>query len=814
MSSLRDVLQDTHHAVSTWWRYPLFNLTTVATIGLGIGAATTAFSLLDSLFLRRLPVPAGDRLMRVHFSRPGRSGALGLSAIHALRDRATAFDAVIAHDSRNVLLVRIGNRSIEQHGAFVSANYWSTLGITPRLGRFFLPAEDSVVDRDPVVVVSSAFWHAQLADDPHVIGRHIQITDRDVVIIGVAPEGFQGIAVGEMPNDVWLPMMMGHLGRMQCISEPRCREGEALARLAPRATRLDAEVQTRSLEATLSRIAFGDDSIRRVVAAPAQGLSIGERGQFVALIQLLSGIATLILLIACANLSSLLVARGVTRHREMAVRVSLGATRGRLARQLLTENLLIALVGGAVGLLLSVWATQGLMGLFLVDEEGFHHFFDLTLNAHVLVFTLATSMATVVLFGLLPAFTASRADPATALKSGSIGAARGRTRSILVGVQVALSVVLLTGAMLLARSWASLMSAQASGRAVVLFRWRPDLAGYPTQRSMAELQQVVDQLRVLPNVESVGFRRCCGLLWSSAPTRETPIGLAATDTIALVQEQFVSPAFFATLNVPLIAGREFLDAEREGTPRAVVINQALAARLVGTTAPPAVLVGRDIRVDSMRARVVGIVPDFQTRTAFAPIPLVAYEPYWQTTAGSDGDTRFAIRVRGDPAVALPSLVRAVSSVDPRVLVTEAMPMSAQIDANFVQLRLGEWVLLSSAAAALLLTGMGLYGVIAFLAARRVREVGIRIALGASGNHVVFSFLRHGMWAAMLGIAVGSAAAFSGARVLSAWLIGIEPNDSLSYCIAITLAIGISALASYIPARRASRVDPVVALRAE
>lgn len=809
-----DLGRDARYAVAGLLRHPLFAASAIATIGLGIGAATSVFNVVDSVYLRRIPVPTAGRLLRVEFHRPGGNPALGLAAIRILRQRATAFDEVIAHESRNVLLVRVGNRSIEEHGAFVSANYWRGLGITPRLGRFFGAAEDSVPDRDAVAVVSSAFWHSQLGDDPAVIGRHIGVMGRDVTIIGVAPEDFQGVAVGQMPNDIWLPMAMASLRYRECLADVRCRVGEALARLAPHATRAMAEAQLRAVESSLSSVSFADDSLHRVVSEEAAGLTSIERREYLPLMRLLGGIAAVMLLIACANLSGLLVARGVTRHREMAVRVALGASRWRVTRQLLTESLLIALAGGVIGLIMSAWVSQGLLGFFTTDDEGFHHFFQLAADAQAVGFTMVAATTTVVLFGILPALTTSRVSPAATLRERALGAARARTRAALVGAQVALSVALLTAAMLLARSFANVVAGQRfdSGN-VVVARWRPDLAGYPAARWTGELRQIVERLRGLPDVDAVGFRSCCGLLWSSSPSA-TAVGLSALDTATVAQRQLISPAFFATLKVPLLAGREFTDADRVGAPPVAVVNRSLAARLWGATTDPGAILGREVHIGATRARIVGVVPDYHARSVLMPTALVAFQPFWQTAVGEDGDTRFAIRVRGDVNAALPAIVRGMSLVDPEVLVTESMSMRAQIAAHFVQIRIGQAVLLASAGLALFLSGIGLYGVIAFLVARRTREVGIRLALGAPIGSVTGLFVRHGMRSVALGTVAGLGVALVGARFLGAWLVGVAPNDMTSFGVAAGAVAGVSLLASYLPARQASRTDPAVALRAE
>jgi putative ABC transport system permease protein len=812
MDNLR---RDLRYGLGALRRRPLFAASAIGTIALGVAAVATAFTLIDSVFLRPLPVAGGDRLVRIFYPRPnGRAWSLGLDAVRVLRQRATAFDAVVAHESRNVVQVGIGDRSVEQHAAFVSANYWTTLGVHPRLGRVFGAAEDSVIDRDAVAVVSSTFWHAQLLDDPAVLGKEIRVGGRDFAIVGVAPEGFEGIAVGEMPNDIWLPLAMARASRMDCVGQPHCRVGDALARLAPGASLQAARMQLRSLEAALSAASFAGDSVRPLGLERAGGLRMSERASYIGLTRMLAAIAILVLVIACANLSGLLVARGVARQREMAVRVSLGAGRGRLVRQLLTESFIIAAAGGALGLLLSVWTTRGLMGFFASDDEGFHHFFNLQLDGRILALALLVVGVATLLFGVLPALTASRVDPAGALQATrSGGAGDGRARSLLVAAQVALAVVLLTTGSLLVRSARRLMHAQVfnADRAVV-FRWRPDLAGYDTARFAPGVREIVNRLRTLPEVESVGFRRCCDLLWAAGQHGGTPIGLAALDTAALSDAQFVSSKFFSTLQVPVLAGREFTDADRSGTARVGMVNLPLAQRVFGSAITPAAVVGRVIRIDSVSVQIVGVVPDYQPRGVSAPPSLVAYVPYWQTLAGSDGDTRFAARVRGDPQRALPVITRAVAAIDPRVLVTEAMSMSSQVGARYVQIQLGEAVVIAAAGLALFLCATGLYGMIAFLVACRTREIGIRMALGATGSRIVVMFVGHGVRSAAIGGAVGLGVAFLSTGLVRQWLVGVAPRDAISFVTAAAVVLGATVIASWLPARQASRTDPASSLR--
>jgi predicted permease len=809
------VRQDLRYGLGALRRRPFFAVSAIGTIGLGIAAVATAFTVIDSVFLRPLPVSNAGRLVRIYFPRAnGGTQAIGLDAIRLLRARATAFDAVVAHESRNVVQVGVDGRTVEQHAAFVSANYWTTLGIKPRMGRAFDAAEDSVIDRDAVAVVSSTFWHTQLRDDPAVLGKTIRVGGRAFTIVGVAPEGFDGIAVGEMPNAVWLPLMMVHAGRMTCFGQPQCRVGDALARLAPGATLAMARAQLQTLNAALSASAFGDDSVRRIAIEPATGLRATERASYLGFARLLAAIAMLLLVIACANLSGLLVARGVSREREMTVRVSLGAGRARLVRQLLTESCVIAAAGGALGLLLSIWATRGLMGFFITDDEGFRHFFNLQLDWRITALALVVVCIATALFGVFPAFSASRVDPAGALQATRSGTRRdARTRSVLVGAQAGLAVVLLTIGLLLARSAYRVLHAQRfNPDHVVVFRWRPDLAGYDTARFAPALREITTRLEALPEVEAIGFRQCCNLAWSIRDQGWTRVGLSLADTAALADAQFVSPNFFSTLQVSLLAGREFAASDGEGDARVGIVNLPLLHKIFGASTTPAEAIGRTIRLGGDVIRIVGVVPDYQPHVGSAAASLAVYAPFWQALSGSDGDTRFVARVRGDPERALTVLTRTVSAVDPRVLVTESMSMAAQVTARYMQIHLGEAVVTASAVLALILSATGLYGMIAFLVACRRREIGVRMALGATASRVVVLFLGHGMRSAAIGCAAGLGVAFLSTRMLAEWLVGVQPRDPTSFATAASLVLAAALVASYVPARQASRTDPASPLR--
>lgn len=807
---LESVGRDVRYAVRGLAHNRAFSFAAILTVALGLAAAGTAFTMVDSLFLRPLPVRDGGRLVRVYFRVDGERESVGLPAVALLRRRVPAFDAVIGEETRNVLQVRVGNLVSQRFGAFVTANSWSVLGLHPRLGRFFTAAEDSVPNRDAVAVISSAYWHAQFGDDPLVIGEHVRVGMRDVEIIGVAGEGYHGTSVGGAPVDLWLPMMMAGIKGYPCVTVAPCSVGTALAHLAPNATLAQARTQVGALRRELSTLAFGDDSLRALEVTPALG--IDGSSQYTSLARLLSVAAIVMLLIACTNLSALLIGRGVAREREMALRISLGAGRARLARQLLTEGLLIGVTGGALGAAIAAVAARGVMGFFASDAEGFVNFFDLSLDWRVVGFMAALSVVAAIAFSVLPAFTASRVDPVEVLKRGAGAAPRTRLRLTLTAAQVALATVLLSASALLARSYDALQRGQVfDTRHVALLRVRPDLAGVAPDKAVAEVRQIVERIRAVPGVSVVAYRRCCGLLWDQTPG-DDPVGLGATDTAAHVQVQFISPEFFAALGIPIRTGREFGAQDRAGTPPVAIVSAALARRLWGVDDRS--VVGRELHADSVMARVVGVVPDYEVRTTVRSPSAAVFLPYWQHASEGDGDTRFAIRVAGDPSSAIPALRAAASSVDPSMLVTESMAMRDQVDARFVQLRLGDAVFMAAAAVSLVLCAVGLAGVIAFLVARHTREIGIRVALGATASEVVRHFVGAAVPPVVIGTVVGMAAALPAASLLGAWLVGVTPRDAVSFGAACAVIVASALVASYVPARRAAQVDPAIALKAD
>ena len=805
---------DIRSAARTLRLHPTFAVAVVATLGLAIAAAVTAFSFVDAMFLRPLPAPHANRLVHVYLPRhDGRMTFVGSAGAALLRDRHDLFETVATQSCCWVKFVREHGSLDQRFVGFASSEFFPMLGVAPAVGRFFSPPETSTRDAAPVAVISYTLWQSAFGGDPRVIGEHIATstpTWRDFTIIGVAPEGFDGIGVGRARTDIWLPTTMTNAVGIGCARAVPCDDADVLARLAPGMTSVRAEAGLAGLGAELSRVAIGDDSVRRPIVVRASGAEAAAQKEYSPLARLLGAIAALLLVIACANLSGLLIVRGAARAREVALRLSLGASRIRIAQQLLVESAVLAVLGGALGVGLSVWTSRQLMSFFISDSEGFETYFNVGLDARILWFALGVSLASTLVFGLLPAITAARAQPADVLKSGGARSGGGRARFELVAVQVALTSVLLSGAVLLSRSFSHLLHAQRfDAEHVALFRVRPAAAQYDTLRSEQYVRMVADRIRALPGVERVAFARGAGFMWSTSPA-PVGVGTSAGDSAQRSDAHFVSPNFFETLEIPVLAGREFLNSDAIGTPPVAIVDESLAQRLFSRRD----VIGKTLYAGGKAFRIVGVVPDYRVRAAHdAQLPM-AFFAFQQNALGPELDARFAIRVRGDPSRMLAALRQTAHDVDPNVPVAEFMTLAHQMDASFPQIRLGQNVLLASGALALLLSAIGLYGMIAFVVTRRTRDIGLRIALGAVPMRVAGQLVGSGMKAAAIGIAAGLAGAWSLSHLLSAWLVGVAPHDVIAYSTA-ALAVALATLvACAIPAARAAAIDPAIALRVE
>jgi len=806
-------IKDLRYGARMLLKRPLFSVVAVITLALGIGANLTIFTFVDTMFLRPLPARDPFQLMS---ATAGQSFGFAYPAYAYFREHNKSFEAIAAHYSTAPLdLAAPDGESEMLNGAVVSANYFSTLGLTPALGRFFSPDEDTVPDRDQVAVISHGLWQSRFGGDRSILGKDIRLNDKAFTIIGVTHPEFQGVSPG-YPNDVWIPTMMLRVGYRGCdaLTELTCMPLEAIARLGRNQTLPNAQAEMSTLSSQFAAANPGTND-RGVRVFPALGVRAMDRDSLKYQLRLMMTMTGLLLLIACANVSGLLLNSAAARRKEISVRLCIGAGRLRLIRQFLTESLVLTLAGGGLGFLLSVWG-KGLLLTYYTDASSpYRTYYDLSLNPRTLLFALGLTVVTGFLFALAPAIQATRQNLVTALKdeSGSQSRRHSWPRNVLVVTQVSLSLGLLVSAGLLVRSVANIRrGANFNPQQIVVFRLRPRLRGYAPEKAQAFTKAVLSHIENVAGVQSVSLSRTT-LAWpySGAVRIRLP-----EQTFAKPEDQLkshlheIGPRIFATLKVPLIQGREFVDGDRPGTPRVVIVNETLAKRMWPDGQP----LERPLVINEQSYRVVGVVKDAQFRNVGeAPEPFL-YLPYWQNNLSPQVDATITARVASDPEAMLPILRREIAAVDRNVPISESLTMTNQVDSTFKHVRLSRGVLISSGVIALFLSMIGLYAALAFAVSQRTREIGIRMALGARTPDVLKLVIGQGLRLVFAGVVIGIFTAVAATRLMKSLLYGVSATDPFTFVIIAAGLLCVGSLACWIPARRATKVDPLVALRYE
>jgi predicted permease len=804
--------QDLRFGLRMLRKHPGFSLIAALTLALGIGANLTIFSFVDTFFLRPIPARAPEQLINVEARWHDEwNGYFSYPAYAHYRDHAKSFEVLAAHYSTAPLYLGVESDARMVEGAVVSANYFPMLGIEPRLGRFFLPEEDAVPDRNPVVVISARLWQDRFGGDTAVLGKPLRINGTDCQIIGVAPADFPGVLAGES-NELWLPTMMLRLGARGCdhFADANCRALEFLGRLAPSRTLKEAEAEMNLLAQQLTAV-FPSEQGRVISLRPALGVRRMEREDYAYQMQLLMTVTGLLLVIACANVASLLLVRAAARRKEIAVRLCIGAGRARLIRQFLTESLLLACAGGALGLLISRWAKELLAAFY--NSNGWKY--NLSLSPRALVYAIALTLLTGLLFGLLPALQATRHDLARALKDqgNAQSPRRHRLRNALVVGQVALSLALLTGAGLLIRSESHIrQGANFDPQHVAVVRLRPRLLQYSPEKAQAFTREVVRRFETTPGVQSVSLYTS-GLAWTSVASVRVRL---PEQTVQRAEDQWrvayqeVGPRFCETMKIPLLAGREFNEGDRPGAPRVVIINETLQRRLW----PEGAALERTLILNDQPYQVVGVSQDAQMRSlAEGPQPYI-YLQYWQNNIRPQIDAYVLARVAGDPQEMLPSLRRVIGAVDPQVPLGGDALLTQQLNARYKSVMLTSAVVTWAGALAFFLSMLGLYGALAFAVGERRREIGIRMALGAARSDVLRLVIAQGLRLALAGVGIGLLAAYAATRLVKSLLYGVSATDPLTFAGIAVLLLVVALVACYLPARRAMKVDPLIALRTE
>ena len=820
-AGIEHLLQDLRYALRQLRRFPGFTFVVVSILGLGIGANCAIFSLVDALFLKPLPVAHPERLIRIYARGPSGHYGAGFSypEFEQLREHASSFSGLAVETERPQLHLVRGRTSMEVRGEFVSANYFNVVGVDPRLGRAFLPEEDVVAGRNAVAVISDRMWNAHFNHDSAVLGQVVSINSIPFRVIGVAPPDFHGDLPG-LPVDIWIPAIMYGAAGYGCDdgSFDCALFDSMIGALAPGVAPNRAMAEAQNVMVWSAKDWPERPSRRQIALFSANRESPDDQADDAAQLRLLMSVTASLLVIACANLAGLLLARGLARKKEIAVRLSIGAARSRIIRQLLTESLLLASLGGMAGLTLSVAGKWILSGFYSSDSEGFHHLYDLRFDWRMVAFSTGLTLLAGILFGLIPAFRALGQDLIADLKdSGSTEQHRkGRLRSALVVGQIALSIALMIASGLLIRSASEIRKGTNfdPSNALVL-RLRPELIKYSPQKVEALVRRAQQHLNALPDVESVAFMQGGeGLVWDWRSGRDAEVGLSAqphNQGIGFqVRKQDVSTGFFHTLRIPLLQGREFADQDGMGSPLVSVVNEALARRLW----PAGVAVGRTLYVNARPFQVVGVCADLQPRSAVhAPEPHL-YLSYWQSNAVREGDIRLVIRTRSDPEMLLPQVHSTLTSVDPNVPVGEDMPLSEQVRLDYVTVLLAQKVMAFCGVLAICLSTLGLYSVLSFAARMRSREIGIRVALGARRTDVLGLFLLEGAKLAIAGVIGGVVFALFSTRLLAGLLYGVESNDPAVFFGSALLLFLVAMAACFLPACRAASINPVQVLRTE
>jgi predicted permease len=809
------ILQDVRYALRALRRNPGFTLAAVLCFALGIGVNATVFGVVDTLMFRP---PTGvrnpGRVVRLYFSQTtppfGHFTMSSTSYLNLgdLRGGVPAFAEVAGFWTRKMDVGR-GASADQASGSIVTASFFPLLGVRPALGRYF-GADDDRPGAPPTTVLGYGYWRRRFAGDSGALGRALQIGKALYTVIGVAPEGFAGVDLE--PVDLWLPAAVA--GPALVFDDVLTSRGstwiQPLARLRPGATREQAASEATLVYRRGDAVSSYKDPHATVILGGIQQARGPEASGSARVSVWLGLVSALVLLIACANVANLLLARALRRRREMAVRMALGAGAWRLARQLVTESVALALVGAGVALLVAVWSGP-LLRAYVLPRDAVS---GPPLDLRVLGFTAVIAAVTGLISGLVPALQASRPDVAVALKAGAREGTyqRSRVRAVLLVAQTSLTLVLVAGTGLFARSLRNVLRHDVGLDAPHLLNVDVDVfhLGYARERVDALYRRLLARAEGVPGVERTALSLGGPFGWSFGRRYRVP-GL---DTIPIPagggqQINAVTPGFFETVGTPILRGRAFTDADREGAAKVMVVSRTMAQILWprGDALGSCVILGGD----STCTEVVGVVADVLRNHLVEGRQLASYLPLAQW---DNGHRTLWVRTRGDPHLVVADLQRALGAAAPDLPYVGVRPVEDLVEGQYWPWRLGTTVLAMFSGLALMLAALGLYGVLAFTVAQRTQELGVRIALGALPRDVFALVVRQGLGVAGLGVGLGVVLALVAGKVLASLLYGVSPRDPLVIAASATVLLAAAALASWIPARRATRVDPVVALRSE
>jgi len=810
--------QDVRYGLRMIVKAPGFAAIAILTLALGIGANTTIFSWIHSTLLN--PVPG--------LASPGEVVALSLGKssenafpftypdYEAMRDGQQSLSGITVYNVPSAVSLTGKGKPERAWGVVASANYFDVLGVRPMLGRTFVPAEDNKPNDAPVVVISYRLWQTHFGGDPQVVGRTMDINQHRYTIVGVTPAVFQGSQTG-IRSDLWMPIAM----EQQIIPQGDLLHDHhyfwlfAMGRLKPGVALAQAqEEMTLRIQREAKKYPQEHKGHDKVTVYPLWRAPFSANALFYLLLPMLMAISGVVLLLACANVANLMLVRSVSRRREIAIRMSLGATRWRLVRQLLVESLVLAFAGGAIAMLITFW-TAGSMMKFMPPMD-FPFLLNIQADRAVLMATALISLLTGVIFGILPALRASGEAPVAVLKeeSGSSSGARskGRLASGLVVAQISLSLLLLVCAGLFIRSFLSAQQIDAgfNARGVLLASYDLFPAGYTETNGIEFDRQVVARLEALPGVQSVALSSRVPLALAGGSTSVKPEGYVEQPNESMeVQDGIVTANFLKTMQNPLLSGREFTAQDTLKTQRVAIVNQNFVDRYWPHQDP----LGKQVHSDLTNEffTVVGVAQNSKVNTLNeAPTPFI-YLPLYQVYRPS---MMIAARVVGDPLGYASSLKKTIQELNGDLVVYDVTTLETREQlASFVQRLAGTFVG-AFGLVALVLAAVGIYGVTSYTTRQRTHEIGIRMALGAARQDILKLVIGHGLRLTLIGVGLGLVVSFVLTRFLSSQLFGVTTTDLLTFSGVAFLLSAVALVACYIPARRAMRVEPTVALRYE
>jgi predicted permease len=851
------MFKDLRHGIRTLLNAKGWTAVVVVSLALGIGANTALFSAINGLYLRKLPVKDPDTLVRLRFigrndmstsssdygstrlpgGAPGRSTFSYAIYRQLQADNRTMEDMFACAPYGRANLVVDGHAEIA--AAFISTgNYYQMLGLRASPGRTIVPDDDRP-DAPPVAVISERYWRKRFGSDPQVVGKVVHFNNTPITIVGVISPELVGVQqVFREGPEIAVPLALDTQLAQQFGAPPPPGSGpppvprlaapttwwlQIMGRLKPGVTAAQVEANLATVFRTTARAGFDSmmaslppetrstSRYQNRTEIPNLRVDSGARGVYDVnvsderAVTILTAVVVLVLLIVCANVANLLLSRAATRQKEISVRLSLGATRGRLVRQLLTESLLLAALGGALGILIANWSGQLLPGAAGQATS---------IDWRVLSFVLAVTVVTGIVFGIAPALRATSLNVSAALKETSRSIAGSRsvlTRALLI-VQVAVSLVLLIAAGLFLRTLNNLRHVDVgfNTQNLVVFRVNPALNRYDDKKSNTVIEEITTRLKGVAGVRAVGV--------SSVPLLANNVSSTAifrpgrsyaprqSDEIYVLQ---VSPDYFKTMEIPLVAGRGFTDRDNQTAPKVVIINETAARKYFANENPIALRFGTSVEKSS-DLEIVGVLRDTKYEGVRQDVPATMFVPSLQSRPA----TVFQVRTAGDPAQTVGAIREAVRQVDPALPLMDVSTQAEQIDKNLQQERVFAQAYAMFGGLAMLIASIGLFGLMSYSVARRTNEIGIRMALGAESRHVLRLVMSESMTLVLLGIVVGLAAALAAGRLVTALLFGLAATDAVSLVAATLVMLMVSSLAAYLPARRAARVDPLVALHYE